>query len=240
MEGRRPAMILQTLRVRSSMPPTAVLFAFDGVLADLENHHAAAWQRTLTRLGWMIPDEEAIRAAEVDDHTFAAEVFTRRGIVQADLDGWVRRKRDLMRELVWHAPRLFPGADELIDGLAGRARLAIVADAPRDLVETLLDRSGLAERSEWTLAADDGDGRSARLEPEAFRRALKLLKLTARRAVAVEGTAAGLKAARAAGVSQVAVGHRRPFGEWVGDAPYVSGFEPVGGVLAHLGFSGRT
>ena len=28
------------------MPPRAVLFDFDGVIADTENHHIAAWQRT--------------------------------------------------------------------------------------------------------------------------------------------------------------------------------------------------
>ena len=32
------------------MRPAAVLFDFDGVLADTENVHVAAWQRTLARM----------------------------------------------------------------------------------------------------------------------------------------------------------------------------------------------
>ena len=39
------------------MPPRAVLFDFDGVLADTENIHVAAWQRTFADLGWEVPDE---------------------------------------------------------------------------------------------------------------------------------------------------------------------------------------
>ena len=39
------------------MPLRALLFDFDGVLADTENIHVAAWQRTFADLGWEVPDE---------------------------------------------------------------------------------------------------------------------------------------------------------------------------------------
>ena len=41
----------------------ALLFDFDGVLADTENIHVAAWQRTFADLGWDVPDEVCARAA---------------------------------------------------------------------------------------------------------------------------------------------------------------------------------
>ena len=46
------------------MPPKAILFDFDGVIADTDNHHIAAWQRTLAVMGWQIADEVAARSAE--------------------------------------------------------------------------------------------------------------------------------------------------------------------------------
>ncbi|WP_076343448.1 HAD family hydrolase [Paludisphaera borealis] len=217
------------------MPPSAVLIAFDGVLADTENYHVAAWQRTLARLGWDVPDDVAARSAEIDDSLFAAEIFAHRGIVQADIDGWVRRKQALTLEMIRSAPRLFPGAADLVKSLAGHARLVVVADSLRDHVEALLERSGLADRIELIVAADDV--KAVRPEPDGLRLAIKRLKVAAGHVLAIEGTPAGLRAARAAGISCMAVGHRRPFGEWVGDAPYVSGFEPVSGILAQLGFS---
>ena len=40
---------------------------------------------------------------------------------------------------------------------------------------------------------------------------------------------------RRPGLDALAVGHRRPYDDWVGDAPYVSGLEPVAGFLAQIG-----
>ena len=57
------------------MPLKAVLLDFDGVIAETDNHHIAAWQRTLSTLGWQIPDEVAARSAEIDDRDFLVELF---------------------------------------------------------------------------------------------------------------------------------------------------------------------
>ncbi len=48
---------------------------------------------------------------------------------------------------------------------------------------------------------------------------------------------AGLAAARAAGVAAVAVGHRRPHGEWHGESPYVPDLRDPGRVEAALGMA---
>jgi beta-phosphoglucomutase-like phosphatase (HAD superfamily) len=233
------------------MPPTVVLLAFDGVLADTENYHAAAWQRTFARLGWDVPDEVAARAVDRDDYTFAVEVFARRGVAQADLDGWVARKRALMLEMVRHSPRLFPGAVELVRGLSGRVRLGVTAESRRDVVDAVLGRFGLLDAFELIVADDDAPAP----RPDAARLTLAMKRLRPRRkpgskskakpddggdgtVVALEWTLDGLRAARAAGASAVVVGHRRPFGDWVGDAPYVSGLEPASGLLARLGLGG--
>ena len=81
-------MIMQTAAFQSFrsadsaqlMPPKAILFDFDGVIADTGNHHIAAWQRTLAVMGWQIADEVAARSAEIDDREFLAELFAERGI----------------------------------------------------------------------------------------------------------------------------------------------------------------
>ena len=77
------------------MRPRAVLFDFDGVLADTENVHVAAWQRTFGLMGWLEADEACARAAEIDDRAFCAEVFARRKLEGGDVEGWSRRKQEL-------------------------------------------------------------------------------------------------------------------------------------------------
>ena len=71
-------------------------------------------------------------------------------------------------------------------------------------------------------------------DPEAYILALDQLRLTAADTVALEDSPSGLASASTAGLSCVAVGHRRGFGEWVGGHVYVSGLEPVDGLLRHL------
>jgi beta-phosphoglucomutase-like phosphatase (HAD superfamily) len=70
---------------------------------------------------------------------------------------------------------------------------------------------------------------------EAYVLALDKLRVPAPEAVAIEDSPSGLLSARAAAIRVIAVGHRHPFGDWVGDSLYVSGFEPVEGLLRNLG-----
>jgi HAD superfamily hydrolase (TIGR01509 family) len=214
------------------MPPRAVLFDFDGVIADTENHHIAAWQRTLLALGWEIPDEEASRSAEVDDRQFLRELFAARGVEGGDIEGWTRKKQKLTVELLRDAPRIYPGVIELIGNLRGRVRLAVVSGTWRENVEAVLATPSLA--GEFELIVGKEDVKAVKPYPEAYLLALRKLRIGPADAVAIEDSPSGITAARAAGIPSVAVGHRREFGHWVGDSVYFTGLEPVSGLMRHL------
>ena len=114
--------MLRSLRLADSpqlMPLKAILFDFDGVIADTDNHHIAAWQRTLAVMGWQVADEVAARSAEIDDREFLAELFAQRGITSDKIDDWVRRKQALTVQLLKDSPRLYPGVAELVRKLQG-------------------------------------------------------------------------------------------------------------------------
>jgi beta-phosphoglucomutase len=217
------------------MFPSAVLFDFDGVIADTENHHVAAWQRTLTALGWQVPDDVAARAAEIDDRLFLTELFAERGIEDGDVEGWVRKKQALTVSLIREAPRVYPGVLDLLKRLQGKVRLAVVSGTWRENVLAVLESTGVAESFELIVAKDDVN--EVKPLPEAYLLALDRLGITAAEAVAIEDSPSGLSAARASGIRCLALGHRREFGEWVGDAVYISGIEPVAGVLEYLGLN---
>jgi len=211
----------------------AILLDFDGVIAETDNHHIAAWQRTLSALGWQVSDEVAARSAEIDDREFLTELFAKRGIVSDKIDDWVRRKQVLTVSMLKESPRLYPGVVDLIRKLRGRVRLAVVSGTWRENIQTVLEAAGLAENFETIVGKEDVT--SVKPAPEAYHLALRRLRLSARSSVALEDSPTGLASARAAGIRVIAVGHRRPFGDWVGDATYISGFEPVEGLLRHLG-----
>ncbi len=117
--------------------------------------------------------------------------------------------------------------------LAGKVRLAIVSGTWRENVEAAISAAGIAAAFETIVAKEDVGAPKPDAEP--YQRALKRLRLAARSAAALEDSPAGLASARAAGLRTIAVGHRRPHGDWVGDAAFVASLDPVERVLEHLG-----
>jgi HAD superfamily hydrolase (TIGR01509 family) len=215
------------------MAPKAILLDFDGVIAETENHHIAAWQRTLSALGWQVSDSVAAVSAEIDDREFLKDLFATRGLPTVKVEEWVRRKQMLTIRMLENSPRVYPGLVELVRELQGRVRLAVVSGAWRENIEAVLAAVGLASAFETIVGKEDF--KAVKPDPEAYLLALRQLRIPPKDAVAFEDSPAGLAAARAAGVSAIAVGHRRSFGDWVGNAAYISGLEPVEGLLRHLG-----
>jgi HAD superfamily hydrolase (TIGR01509 family) len=215
------------------MPLKAILFDFDGVIAETENHHIAAWQRTLSVLGWQVSDEIAARSSEVDDRQFLTDLFAGRGIPPTTVDDWVQRKQELTVQLLRSSPRVYPGVADLVRTLRGKARMAVVSGTWRANVQVVLEATGLAVPFELVIGKEDVT--LVKPAPEAYQLAMKRLRLPAHSMVALEDSPSGVAAARAAGIRVIAVGHRRSFGDWVGDADYISGLEPVEGLLKHLG-----
>jgi HAD superfamily hydrolase (TIGR01509 family) len=213
----------------------ALLFDFDGVLADTENIHVAAWQRTFAELGWEVPDEVCVRAADEDDRAFAASVFESAKIEHADVAGWVLRKQALTIALLNDSPRLHPGVAALVEAVRGRVRLAVVSGTWRANVMTVLQAAGLS--SAFELIVGKEDVAAAKPAPDGYRLALERLGLEPSQAIALEDSATGLSAAQAAGLRVLIVGHRRAMGDWVGSADYIPRLLPTDRILAKLGLA---
>ena len=185
------------------MLPLAVLFDFDGVLADTANVHVAAWQRTFRVMGWVETDETCARAAEIDDRAFVAEVFARRKIEEGDVEGWSRRKQDLTARLLTEGDRVVAGVADLVRNLTGQTRLGVVSTAWRANIVGVLDRAGLLNAFEIVIAKEDVQ--ACKPDPEGYLLALDRLGLAARDVVAIEDSPTGCAAAEGAGLRVVAV-----------------------------------
>jgi beta-phosphoglucomutase len=217
------------------MTPRALLLDFDGVIADTENVHIAAWQRTLDALGWQVSDELCARAIEVDDRVFLSEIFAARQIRGGDVDGWVRRKQELTLALLDDSPRVYPGVAELVERVRNRVKLGVVSTTWRANVVSVLKSSDLYTAFSLIVAKEDVT--AVKPDPEAYRRAVECLVVKPAEAVAIEDSATGLAAARRAGVRPVAVGHRLGQGVWHGKAPFVRDLRRTDEVLAAVGLA---
>ncbi len=209
-----------------------MLFDFDGVLADTENVHVAAWERTFDQMGLEVAADVCACAAEIDDRAFLAEVLQSHEIDQADDEGWLKRKQDLTLALLGDTPRLYPGVVPLIAHLRGRVHLAVVSGTWRENVVCVLNAAGLADA--FALILGKKDVEAVKPAPDVYRLALKRLGVKAASAVALEDSPTGLEAARAAGVRAVAVGHRRSQGDWTQGHPFVVDLRDADAVLDAL------
>jgi HAD superfamily hydrolase (TIGR01509 family) len=216
------------------MSMRAVLFDFDGVIADTENLHIAAWERTLYGMGWEFPPELIARSAEFDDRAFLTDLFAKKSLAPVAVEGWVARKQELMVRMLDDSPRVYPGVPELVHRLTSLGmRLAVVSTTWRANIEVVLRASGLQDAFMTVVAKEDNE--LPKPHPAPYQLGASRLRVAARRAVALEDSPTGISSARGAGVAVVAVGHRRPEGEWTNGAPFVPDLRDTDAVIKALG-----
>lgn len=216
------------------MTPRALLFDFDGVIADTENHHIAAWQRTFATMGWEIPEELCLSAIEVDDRAFLARLFQTRKIKDGNIEGWVARKQELTLALLNDSPRIYPGVALLVERARalGNVKLAVVTTTTRANVAAVLKAANLY--SAFSLIVAKEDVQAPKPSPEPYVLAIKSLGIRPGHTLALEDSPTGIESAQAAGVPTIAIGHRRPKGPWSGDAPFFPDLRQTNEIL-HLG-----
>jgi beta-phosphoglucomutase len=197
----------------------AVVFDFDGVIANSEPLHFRAFRDVLAGQGITLNESEYYeRYLGYNDERAFHEIGLERGRqwdarVIADLTA---RKALVTAELERDGAELFPGARELIEHLAPLCPLAIASGALRAEIQRTLDREGLAGHFSIIVSADDGG--ASKPAPDPYRHAIERLSqalgldapLAAVDCAAVEDSPWGLESARAAGLRTVAITHTYP------------------------------
>jgi HAD superfamily hydrolase (TIGR01509 family) len=170
---------------------------------------------------------------ELDDCAFLAELFERKKVGKADVEGWVRRKQEITLALLTDSPRVYPGVAALVERVRGSVKLAVVTTTWRANVAAVLGAARLA--SNFSLVVGKEDVSAQKPDPECYRKAVKKLGVKPGDAWALEDSPSGLASARGAGVRVAAVGHRKAYGPWVGDAPFLPDLRRTDKVLEALG-----
>jgi beta-phosphoglucomutase len=202
----------------------AIVFDFDGVIANSEPLHFQAYRDVLAEHGVTLtePDYYARYLGFDDVGAFEAigascgERWT-----PAHIRNLVARKAVRLEALERNVSVLFPGAADAIRRAAAAMPIAIASGARAEEVRRVLSREDLLACFTAIVAAEDTP--VSKPAPEPYLRALAGLASTAgpglhaRDCVAIEDSRGGLESARAAGLRTVAVTNTYPASELVAD-----------------------
>jgi HAD superfamily hydrolase (TIGR01509 family) len=178
-----------------------VLFDLDGVLADTEPLHWAAYREVLLELGVDVGIEEYRHKfiSRGGGPEYAVEAY-RLPITADELRARkLPRYLDRLRRGV--PPR--PGARAALERLRGGWRTAVATNSVRTEVDLILGSLGLAALLDAVVTREDY--RAAKPAPDAYLTAAGRLGLRAEECVVIEDTPRGLGAAIAAGIRAVAL-----------------------------------
>lgn len=184
----------------------AVVFDFDGVLADSEPLHLAAAQEVLADIG------VELSAAEYYEHYVGFDdegMFRRMGelrewpLTEEQIAALIRQKSEVFDQVIARTDVLYPGAGECVERLAASYPLGIASGALKHEIELILERGGLRRFIRFIVAS--GDTAHSKPSPDPYLKAAALHGLPPAECVAIEDSRWGIEAAKAAGMTCVAI-----------------------------------
>jgi beta-phosphoglucomutase len=190
----------------------AIVFDFDGVIADSERLHLRSYQEILAPEGITMSNEDYFaRYLGYDDVGVFKAVGRDHDVAMDDhrVSELIARKGQRYESLAAAGEMLFPGAADFIRTAAAAVPIAIASGALTHEIEEVLERAGLLPLFPVIVGADQTE--RSKPHPDPYQTAFTRLRthsgrdLVAWRSVAIEDSRWGLVSARAADLRCVAV-----------------------------------
>ncbi len=197
-----------------AMSIRAIAFDLDGTLSDTEPLHFEAFTEVIRPAGIEIPRAEYFsRLIGLNDHDCFAALLREHGqdADEARVANLIERKAVVYGAMIAHRDVLYPGAENFVRRCAERFALILVTGTLHAEAEVILQRANLRSLFVDIIAAEDtARGKPA---PDGFLTALGRLgfilrphpSIVAAECLVIEDTAAGVEAARRAGMKVLAL-----------------------------------
>ncbi|WP_328665427.1 HAD family hydrolase [Streptomyces sp. NBC_00328] len=185
------------------MPTDTLLWDFDGLICDTERAAYRSWELLYARHGQVFPDEvwEAMAGRATGESHAAQDLAGRLG---RDLSVEEMTERRAVKARLADAEPLRPGVARLLENAGRRGiRCAVVSSSDGDWVRGHLERLRVLDR--FTLVVTGEQVEARKPAPDLYLRALDLLGTGPDTGLALEDSPIGVAAAKAAGLTCVAV-----------------------------------
>jgi HAD superfamily hydrolase (TIGR01509 family) len=197
----------------------AILFDFDGVIADSEPSHLEAFREVVAGEGVTLQEETYYRRyLGLDDRACLRAILADAGriVTEESLEVLFRRKSERYQRGLRENPVLKDGAPDFVRRASARFPLIVASGALRDEIELVLEGAGL--RSCFADIVSAEDVRHCKPHPEPFLTALDRLNrktaptppIAPRECLVIEDALHGIAAAHEAGMKCLAVAGSYP------------------------------
>ena len=212
----------------------AIVFDFDGVIADSEPLHLRAFQQALAEEGIVLDRNEYFSSYLGYDDVGMFQALARdRGLAWTDrhITALVARKGMKLQAMLERGDVLFPGAAAFIRAASAAVPIAIASGALRHEIVQIVEAAGLGGLFKTIVAS--GDTPESKPSPAPYLLAYEQLQqmtgaaLERQRCVAIEDSVWGLESARGAGLRCVGVATSYPADELRGAELVVDGLHAL-------------
>jgi HAD superfamily hydrolase (TIGR01509 family) len=181
----------------------AVVFDMDGLLLDTELLWHQAETDLFARYGQEFTWDDKMQVIGSSSDIAASYFAGRLGLPEERGSALVDEMMELMHGHLREQVAGRPGAIELVERLRGHARLGLASNSPRRMVDTALATAGITDAFDAIVTSDDVE--NAKPAPDLYLLACERLGVPPGEALALEDSPNGVAAAKAAGLTCIAV-----------------------------------
>ena len=185
-----------------------LIFDMDGVLTETSKFHLKAWQKLAKELGGVFPDamEEKIKGvSRMDSLEIVLKASGVEGLNPEDKNALAEKKNREYLKMVQSVSEddVLPGMKVFLEREKKKgSKIALGSSSKSGAI--ILKKLGLVNL--FDVIVDGNSVTSAKPNPEVFLKAASLMKISPDKCIVIEDAAAGVEAAKAAGMKCIGIG----------------------------------